>query len=344
MSTNHDHQETFSRLDELWAADEQRTKRLCPHANYAILSDFHLGNGRGADNFRHNEEALIEALQYYRQRDFSLILLGDVEELWQFDFEEIRSRYDHTVYQELREFPEERVYRVFGNHDFEWGKLTDRSVNGNGHTYWACEAVKLGDHIIATHGHQGEDFADEKLWWLSRFGVRLFRYVEPISIALNLYNNSKPLPRDLQTLNPREKLLYQWAKARGKILICGHTHRAIFQSLSYAERLQHKMGELKSQIHAARRAGDRETRGQLSETLKASRRKWREEKRRQRVTPAFEPDRAPAPCYYNSGCGLYTEGLTNLEIENRKIRLVKWTRKNGAQDRRKIYLETDLEV
>jgi len=107
--------ETFNRLDELWEAEEYRTKKLSldlPHA-YAIFSDWHLGNGKGADNFRRNKAALVRALRYYKERGFTLILLGDVEELWQFDFDEIRSRYDASIYRRLREFPRQQLHRVF---------------------------------------------------------------------------------------------------------------------------------------------------------------------------------------------------------------------------------------
>ena len=37
-----------------------------------------------------------------------------------------------------------------------------------------------------------------------------------------------------------------------------------------------------------------------------------------------EPEGEPLPCYFNSGCALYTDGLTTIELEHDTIRLVKW--------------------
>jgi hypothetical protein len=31
----------------------------------------------------------------------------------------------------------------------------------------------------------------------------------------------------------------------------------------------------------------------------------------------------PLPCYFNTGCALYTDGITAIEISDREIRLVK---------------------
>ena len=52
---------------------------------YAVISDIHLGDGGRADDFRNNEETLGTALQHYRNSGYTLILLGDIEELWQFE-------------------------------------------------------------------------------------------------------------------------------------------------------------------------------------------------------------------------------------------------------------------
>ena len=34
----------------------------------------------------------------------------------------------------------------------------------------------------------------------------------------------------------------------------------------------------------------------------------------------------PLPCYFNTGCGHFRDGITNIEIEGDKIRLIKWQR------------------
>lgn len=36
----------------------------------------------------------------------------------------------------------------------------------------------------------------------------------------------------------------------------------------------------------------------------------------------------PVPCYFNSGCCIYPNGMTGIEVENGFIRLVKWEKRN----------------
>ena len=45
-----------------------------------------------------------------------------------------------------------------------------------------------------------------------------------------------------------------------------------------------------------------------------------------RLAPT-ELGRRPKPCYFNTGCALYTDGITAIEMADDDIRLVKWHRK-----------------
>ena len=81
----------INRLNELFAEDNETIKKLPLDAKdkYAVFSDLHLGDGRDSDNFVHNEETMQTALQYYKDKKYSVILLGDVEEFWQFSFKKV---------------------------------------------------------------------------------------------------------------------------------------------------------------------------------------------------------------------------------------------------------------
>lgn len=107
------------KLNELW--DDENT-RILPTKNkrYALISDLHIGNGGSTDKFKYNESVLINALDYYYDNDYSLILLGDIEELWRFSLTEILTRYNNTVYNAIRRFGNSRVFRIYGNHDIDW--------------------------------------------------------------------------------------------------------------------------------------------------------------------------------------------------------------------------------
>ncbi|MCW8822686.1 MAG: hypothetical protein OQK63_01285, partial [Ignavibacteriaceae bacterium] len=89
---------------------------------YVIFSDLHLGDGKGADNFVHNEKVMIDSLEHYRKNNYKLILLGDVEDFWQVKLDDTRIRYNNSIYKKIREFGDENVFRIYGNHDEEWSK------------------------------------------------------------------------------------------------------------------------------------------------------------------------------------------------------------------------------
>lgn len=315
-----DKTETYKQLDELWL--DQAVKALpTKEAKYVILSDLHMGNGRSADDFVRNESALVRALNHYKENGFTLILLGDVEELWQFDIWHITKRYDDSVYQTIREFGDERVIRVFGNHDHDWSGLEDPTKTGNGGFKYADEAIKLKDQsgevrILLVHGHQGS--VDSDKWaWFSRFFVRGFSYIEPFAKAIGLYRPKSATKSPVAT--DYERIMYTWAKVNKVLFMCGHSHRAIFASQSYGEILLDSIAHLK-----ARRGRTVESRKTIQREIDLLERLYEEEKDKGRVIDALETDDDPLPCYFNSGCGIYENGITAIEINNDLIKLVKW--------------------
>ncbi|GAH53428.1 unnamed protein product, partial [marine sediment metagenome] len=71
----------------------------------------------------------------------------------------------------------------------------------------------------------------------------------------------------------------------------------------------------------------------------------RHEKRRGRKYIRITTKGKPLPCYFNTGCGLYRKGLTNIEIEGDKIRLIKWHKANSLpleKRREKLWEEESL--
>ncbi|MFP4385535.1 MAG: metallophosphoesterase, partial [Spirochaetia bacterium] len=82
---------SFHNLQELY--DEAVNFKLNRSSRYIILSDLHLGNGGRTDDFRENGEMVIRILkEYYFDRDYTLILNGDIEELQKFTLASIRKR------------------------------------------------------------------------------------------------------------------------------------------------------------------------------------------------------------------------------------------------------------
>jgi len=320
--------ETTRSLDRLYRESLKRLP-LDTDDKYAVFSDLHLGDGGKADKFLHNHETLEYALNYYKEQGYAVILLGDIEELWQFDLPRIRDRYDSTIYAILRSFPPGKLHRVYGNHDKDWAGLRD-PISKRKTVFGAPEGILLNDDILLVHGHQGEKMSDQRAWF-SRFWIRLFKIIEPTLTKFGYKNYSateSQIPRD------RERIYYQWAKANRVFLICGHTHRAIFASRSYYNWLKEQLRLKRPPLRQY--SDDIKDRGALiTEFLK--------ERNMGRNINALEPDgKDPLPCYFNTGCGLYRHGLTNLEIEKDKIRLVKWRNDRSlALNHRRIKLWRD---
>lgn len=280
----------------------------------AVMSDIHLGDGGKSDDFRSNLNSMLAALQFYRDNDYRLILAGDVEELWQFDLEEITAEYNHTVYETIRSFGDHRVIRIFGNHDLSWRTLHDPIRNNQVREKPAHEAVLIKREtpslpILVIHGHQGTDDSD-RYSWLSSAVVRIFRKIEPLARLLGLYGH--PSSARSQVIKNYERIYYQWAKQNRTMVICGHSHRAIFASLSYAERLQDQIRQLESDA------------GQYRERLQLLKKELRRESKKNRIIQPVEDNGKPLPLYFNCGCALYTDGMTCLELTPTEIRLVKW--------------------
>jgi UDP-2,3-diacylglucosamine pyrophosphatase LpxH len=309
---------------------------------YALLSDLHLGNGGKADDFTDNETALVNALDYYLENAFRLILLGDIEELWQFDLDAIQKRYDEKVYKQMRKFSIGQVTRIFGNHDYEWGGYVD-PILGNTVSNVAPEAVKLKGNngvvrFLLVHGHQGSIESD-KYSWISRFGVRLFSFVEPFAKLIGVYTTTTATKS--QITKDYERTRYQWAKENQIILICGHSHRAIFASKSHAENLQEEIEQLEAENSKLKFLSFKYLNNLRK--IRARRKELKDEKSKGRLIDPTDPGKKPLPCYFNTGCGVYSDGLTAIEIEPDAIRLVKWNRDSAKKGKgRKVYQEEKL--
>jgi UDP-2,3-diacylglucosamine pyrophosphatase LpxH len=327
---------TKKKLSGLWQnpkVEVLKTKRR----RYAIISDLHLGDGGEADDFSPNEAALLNALEHYYSKKYKLILLGDVEEFWQFELGQIISQYGETIYKKIRSFGDKNVYRIFGNHDSEWAELVDPLRNHAPKLHFASEAVKMRDtkgriSILLVHGHQGTRNSDKNSW-VSRFFVRLFKSVKPVAKRARLYR-----PRSAtksQVPDSFERTYYSWARESKVILVCGHTHRAMFASRSYAQRLQAEVSKLELDIQEnAPAESDTSTR---VDRVRKLRKELEHEQKRERTIDIGGSDSELLPCYFNSGCALYTDGITTLEIENDEIRLVKWHNKKESGTDFEIY-------
>ena len=90
---------------------------------------------------------------------------------------------------------------------------------------------------------------------------------------------------------------------------------------------------------------DKAKRRELSKEIRNHKRNLLHEKIRGRKYNRITTKREPLPCYFNTGCGLYRKGLTNIEIEGDKIRLIKWQSDDSLlleQRRKELWEEESL--
>lgn len=300
-----------------------------------IVSDQHIGDGkRGSDDFQINKEIYLNALNYYFENGFFLISVGDNEELWECDFDKIFD-FNREVYElERKFFLVGRLIRIFGNHDRFWSIKSFREENSIFGDMEIYESLLINDKIFIAHGHQGE-LESDILWPLSRWIVR---YIwKPFQRLTGIPSNSPA--QNWKVRDGREEAYYKWSREKRILFIAGHTHRAMFESLSKIDRLKMKIEELEKSIPEL----SEEERKRVFEEIHDINRKIERsllENRDGKPEKRLEKD-IPVPCYFNSGCCIYPNGMTGIEIENGFIRLVKWEKEEVIL--RKIFEEEILE-
>jgi UDP-2,3-diacylglucosamine pyrophosphatase LpxH len=290
--------------------------------SYVIFSDLHKGDRQiGSDDFQRNELIYCHALNYYYDRDYRLVLNGDIEECWECDPEQVISSYKKTVFAIEKKFNMKEGYylRVFGNHDNCWKK--ERNVNldlvpavGKVTCY---PAILLGDKIFIVHGHQGEIMSD-----ICAIGGRMFARFFWKRLQHKFFYLNTSAASSNAVRNRRDLRLYSWARENKLLLIAGHTHRAMFASLSKVDQLGHRLLEISHKLQSPSPDVDpvmlHAQANSLRNQINSSPEEYEKDKEYKRL------GEHPSPCYFNIGCGIYSNGITAIELDRGKIRLVKW--------------------
>ena len=173
--------------------------------------------------------------------------------------------------------------------------------------------------IFLTHGHQGDASSDGN--WFSKFFVA--NIWAPLQSYLRINFNTPAYDEDLKTSH--NLIMYEWsAKYKSLVLITGHTHQPVFESLTHPERLYKKLGD-------AVKANRTDEANQIEQEIKRRGRDYK-------TTPAQYLTMKPS--YFNSGCCCFRDGdITGIEITHEKISLVKW----NIHKQRVLLEETTLE-
>jgi hypothetical protein len=307
-------------LDRAYAAAGSERVELSS-ARLIVFSDHHRGARDGADDFRRCEPAYNAALAYYFREGHRLLLLGDVEELWECSAKEVLPAYEHTLALERRFHDAGRCERFFGNHDDLWqSKLAVRRrlaplLPGLSVREALCldvvdEGNALG-RLFLTHGHQGTPGFE----WRA-ISHPVLRWVwRPFQRALKIASTSPSQDWDLRERH--ETAMFEWARGHPDriVLVAGHTHRPVFWTKVPATDHSAEIAALREEL-AGRE--DAELEAQLEYLIA-------EQRREQGLARPF-----PEPCYFNTGCCSFGDGdVTGIEICEGEIRLVRWPDRDG---------------
>ena len=291
-----------------------------------VLSDMHRGKRDRADDFCRCEPAYLKALAHYDGEGYTLVLLGDVEELWQNRVGAVMTAYPDAYEAEAAFHSAGRLLRFWGNHDEEWASPTAvRHELGPLHPGAPLEVResllldillderRLGS-IFLVHGHQGTGMSDG-LAFLARFTVRFIW--KPIQHLTSVSRNTPSTNQKVREKHHRA--MRRWAEGHDSlVLIAGHTHRPVFASVAIVDELERRLGldmeEILSraddQLFWDEIVSDCTDRGWLGDEAPCG---------------PPRPEAAPAPHLFNSGCCCFHDGrITGIELSERQIRLVLW--------------------
>ncbi len=338
FSSNPDKDRIFKALTELYEtiAATPGKKGLVinideAHQRFVILSDQHKGARNDADDFAMAEKNYLEALDYYYKNNFYYINLGDSEELWENKIPAVKKHNTATFEKEKLFLQEERFTKIFGNHDLYWDNdLLAPAILQSiyGEKVAVYEGIILKSvfnsqplQIFCTHGHQGDKQSDGN--WFSKFFVA--NIWEPLQAYLKINPNTPAYNVQLKTLH--NTLMYEWSSAQKQtILITGHTHQPVFESLTLLERLYMNLEIAKQKNDVA---AMKEIESHITVRLDKGEAGMDYTKYR--------------PGYFNSGCCCFNDGdITGIEIEDGKIRLVKWEYDEKGVSGRIVLEETGL--
>lgn len=322
-------------LDELYSKIKEEHKKaglnlqISNESKYIIFSDQHKGGKDGSDDFMFAEKNYLAALEHYNTLGYTLINLGDCEELWENNLETVKKQNKPSFEAEKKFIARNAFIKVFGNHDIYWNNdplaaIQIQLIYGTkikiyeGLILTWTQEDKLLD-IFLTHGHQGDGQSDANpfsAWFISEIWA-------PLQSYLSINFNTPAYDNNLKSLH--NAMMYEWSAAQNNLLlITGHTHQPVFCSLTHLERLF-------LQLEEAKAANNSEKILQLQEAVKKN---WRHE------PPTGLKDKKIKPSYFNSGCCCFNDGdITGIEITSDNICLIKWEYDENGNSKR-VELET----
>jgi predicted phosphodiesterase len=318
------HNKKHPNLDRL--LKKARPINLDNSSKVLILSDLHMGNGGRRDEFKRNSELVKTMLgSYYLPEKYSLVLNGDIEELFKFPLDTIESEWGE-LYDLFLKFERNGFFwKTYGNHDADLLDEKEYRLASS-----MVESLKFHygkETLLLFHGHQASVLLWETYPMVSRAVVFFIRYIaKPVGIRnfSTAYNSTRRFAI--------EKSIYEFSNQAKIVSVIGHTHRPLFESLSKVDFLNFRIEELCRAYPSA----DGTKRTLIERKIVALKTEldacYKQGKKIGLRSGLY--NNLTIPSIFNSGCAIGKRGITALEIEGNKIRLVYWY--NGKQSRKFI--------
>jgi predicted phosphodiesterase len=302
-------------------------------SRFIIFSDQHKGAKNGSDDFMFAEKNYLSALEYYNQHSFYFISLGDNEELWENMLAAIKKNNTPSFEKEKLFLQRKAFTKIFGNHDLYWNndpfanwqlkKIYDEEVKIYEGAILQSTNNNKPFEIFLTHGHQGDAQSDGNKFSTWFVGV----IWAPLQSYLNINPNTPAVSEQLKTVH--NNMMYEWsAEQNNLLLITGHTHQPVFESLTHLERLY-------QQLALAINNNNAEEIENIKKEIT-----WR----KQDYNHVDRNYHTAKPTYFNSGCCCFSDGdITGIEIADGMIRLIKWGYDKSKNSIRAVLEETSLQ-
>lgn len=309
----------LGRADQLeWDLQETRA---------VVFSDLHRGQQDSADDFRPCAKNYARALEFYLGADYTLIVLGDSEDLWEGWPGKVLSAYANSFGLEagFHKSGSNRFIKAWGNHDDLWRYPQQvakhlSAIFGEMSVPEGLDVrVKEGENevgrIFLVHGHQGTPQSDK---W-GKYSRHVVRWVwRPVQRLLKISFNTPAKSFELR--KKHDRAMYDWAAARHDlVLIAGHTHRPVFVGKPHVETLERlyrpvtdrALESVSAEQSEQRSLADREIAWAKAEAGEGARESG---------------GGRDCPCYFNAGCCAFSNGdITGIEVAEGEIRLVRWS-------------------
>ncbi len=299
---------------------ESPSLKLSSDDRLVIFSDLHMGDGGKNDEFKPNAPLFSEVLKkYYLEREYRLVLNGDVEELYKFKVKDVFKAWK-DIYDIFDRFDSRgHFYKIIGNHDFLASHKSFPNANKN-----LLEGIRIYIEdvpVFLYHGHQTANYF-EKYNPIAKLFVRTFVN------AFGIENSSFPIDSDKKFRT--EVYAYKFASMKKLISILGHTHRPLFESMSKIDSVIMILETLLRKFPI--------TQGEKKERIRENIKKFKDEldnlykqNKQYNLRNGLYNEKVLVPCLFNSGSVIGKRGLTGIEINKGNISLVYWFDKNRSR-------------